>query len=221
MTFSQVPPPGGLIAYYPFSGSANDFSGNGNDGVVHGATLTTDRFGNPNSAYGFNGSNNFIEIPDNAILRPTSLTIAAWIYSVSAGHNAIVYKSTYADATNEQYALEINAANQLNGGVKRNSSCQAAVGWNNVTSTQTIPTNQWSFFCMTWDDSLLKAYINGVLIATNTSVPLGSIDNCVGGTLRLGILWQGDEAPFNGKLDDFRFYNRSLSAEEIMTLYNE
>ncbi|MGA9778350.1 MAG: hypothetical protein ACLPRE_04365 [Limisphaerales bacterium] len=40
----------GLLAYYPFNGNANDASGNGNNGVVYGATLTTDRFGMSNSA---------------------------------------------------------------------------------------------------------------------------------------------------------------------------
>src|ERR1017187_9384521 len=38
----------GLVAYYPFIGNANDASGNGNNGTVQGATLTTDRFNNPN-----------------------------------------------------------------------------------------------------------------------------------------------------------------------------
>ena len=45
----------GLVAYYPFNGNANDESGNGNNGTVNGATLTTDRFGNTNKAYSFNG----------------------------------------------------------------------------------------------------------------------------------------------------------------------
>jgi hypothetical protein len=45
----------GLVAHYPFNGNANDESGNGNHGTVHGAKLTQDRFGNPNSAYYFDG----------------------------------------------------------------------------------------------------------------------------------------------------------------------
>ena len=45
----------GLVAAYEFTGNANDVSGNGNNGVVNGATLTADRFGNPNSAYSFDG----------------------------------------------------------------------------------------------------------------------------------------------------------------------
>ncbi|MBK6634282.1 MAG: hypothetical protein IPG38_08130 [Chitinophagaceae bacterium] len=39
--------------------------GNDNNGVVSGASLTTDRFGNSNKAYNFNGANNFISVADN------------------------------------------------------------------------------------------------------------------------------------------------------------
>ena len=50
----------GLVVWYPFSGNANDQSGNGNHATVYGATLTADRFGNPNSAYWFDGVNDYI-----------------------------------------------------------------------------------------------------------------------------------------------------------------
>ena len=50
----------GLVAYYPFNGNADDESGNGNNGKVNGATLTTDRNGNANSAYDFDGNDDFI-----------------------------------------------------------------------------------------------------------------------------------------------------------------
>jgi len=52
---AQVNLQDGLVAFYPFNGNANDESGNLNNGTVNGATLTTDRFGNGNSAYNFNG----------------------------------------------------------------------------------------------------------------------------------------------------------------------
>ena len=58
----------GLIAYYPFSGNANDESGNGLNGTVHGASLTDDCLGNINSAYYFDGvNNNIIELPSSSI----------------------------------------------------------------------------------------------------------------------------------------------------------
>ena len=54
-------PTNGLVGWWPFNGNDNDISGNGNNGNVNGATLTTDRFGNVNSSYNFDGVSNFID----------------------------------------------------------------------------------------------------------------------------------------------------------------
>jgi hypothetical protein len=63
--WGQVPnyvPTNGLVGFWPFNGNANDESGNGNNGTVNGATLTTDRFGVANRAYSFDGVDDFISI---------------------------------------------------------------------------------------------------------------------------------------------------------------
>jgi len=51
LTFTTLQglPISGFVAYYPFNGNANDESGNGNNGTVNGATLTTDRKGVANN----------------------------------------------------------------------------------------------------------------------------------------------------------------------------
>jgi len=78
----------GLVAYYPFNGNANDASGNGNNGIVNGATLTADRFGNPNSAYSFNGASDYIRVPNSNSLQLTNdFTLSAWINCKSLGGN--------------------------------------------------------------------------------------------------------------------------------------
>ncbi len=70
----------GLAAYYPFSGNANDFSGNGHHGIVYGATLTDDRYGRANNAYQFNGAGDYIRVPySNTLSFPHDLSVAAWI----------------------------------------------------------------------------------------------------------------------------------------------
>ena len=219
LSFGQVPT-NGLIAYYPFNGNAIDESGNGNNGTIWGTTLTTDRFGKANSAFDFNGTNNYIEIADTKSLRPALLSITGWIYPRVSNIGNFVYKSSYGTAANEEYACVLTSSSLLNGGIKRNSNCQPAAGWVQVSSSQTIPINQWKFTCLTWDGTLLRMYLNGVLIATNTAGPAGPIDSCSGGTLRLGIGWDAN-SPFNGKLDDFRFYNRALADSEIAALYHE
>ena len=72
----------GLVAHYSFTGNANDTSGNSHNGVVHGATLTSDRFGNPNCAYHFNGHDAYIEIANHnqlLLMNQTEFTISLWV----------------------------------------------------------------------------------------------------------------------------------------------
>ncbi|MBK8496098.1 MAG: LamG domain-containing protein [Chitinophagaceae bacterium] len=66
----------GMAAYYPFNGNANDESGNGNNGTVNGATLTTDRFGIANKAYNFTNPNH-ISIPNSNIFGD-EFTLSYW-----------------------------------------------------------------------------------------------------------------------------------------------
>ncbi len=70
----------GLVAYWPFDGNANDATTNGNNGVVHGATLATNRFGVAGCAYRFDG-NDDITVQHSASLAfsRSKVTFAAWI----------------------------------------------------------------------------------------------------------------------------------------------
>jgi hypothetical protein len=73
--------PTGLVAYYPFNGNANDESGNEYNSIVYGATPTSDRKGNPNSAYDFDGINDWIHFPntkDNLIFQ-NQISLTFWI----------------------------------------------------------------------------------------------------------------------------------------------
>ncbi|MGB2273962.1 MAG: FISUMP domain-containing protein [Flavicella sp.] len=70
-------PTDGLVAYYPFNGNANDESGNAYHGVVNGATVSTDRFGNLSKSFFFKGESN-ITIPDSPGLNIFPLTISLW-----------------------------------------------------------------------------------------------------------------------------------------------
>src|SRR4051812_32715339 len=72
-------PTNSLTAWYSFSGNANDLSGNGNNAIVYGATLTSDANGIPNSAYMFT-PNNKIVTP----IHPLSTNSAALFTSFNA-----------------------------------------------------------------------------------------------------------------------------------------
>lgn len=107
--FNQIDLNNGLIAYYPFTGNANDVSGNGFHGVVrNGAFPTTDRFGNPNSAFYFDGIDDYIEINDNGGLSPAAVTVVALINTEVASPQAIVGKIAYSTGFAGTYLLGIN-----------------------------------------------------------------------------------------------------------------
>ena len=76
----------GLVARYPFNGNANDQSGNGHHGTVTGATLTTDRFGQPNRAYSFDGNNDFIDLGNKPAFNfgVGNFTFSVWFKSRGA-----------------------------------------------------------------------------------------------------------------------------------------
>ena len=90
--FAQVPsyvPTNGLVGWWPFNGNANDESGNGNNGTVNGATLTSDRNGNSNSAYYFSGAGCGTRIDLNlntsSISNSNEYTISIWVFKSGQG----------------------------------------------------------------------------------------------------------------------------------------
>jgi len=220
-------PRNGLVGWWPFNGNANDESGNGNHGTVYGATLTTDRFGNQNGAYNFNGVNNWIQVQDHVSLRPNHITISAWIYTYISNENPVVTKTRignpFGPDGGEQYSLfQSPYSFQSTGGsfqIKRNGNCvNGGIGWVRITQADSMFNfGLWQLITATYDGIVMKLYKNNVLIGIHSPLP-GGIDNCSGGTLNFGRYW--DSNFFNGKLDDIGIWNRALTQQEITNLYN-
>src|ERR1051326_1772890 len=106
---AQAPATNSLVAYYPFDGNASDHSGKGNDGIVQGSILTTNRFGVTNSAYYFDGISSRIQIPDT-IFGPgvVGVTISAWITTDSGPYSGD-YKILHKSSVNGEITLAINS----------------------------------------------------------------------------------------------------------------
>lgn len=96
LVITQIPT-NGLVAYYSFNGNANDESGNGNHGIVHGATSTSDKFSNPNSAYWFDGIDDYIQLPIS-IIDGQEGTISCWIQIADTIYNNAIFGT--GDTTN-------------------------------------------------------------------------------------------------------------------------
>ena len=199
----------GLVAYYPFAGNASDTSGNGYNGTAYGTSLTTDRFGNANQAYSFNGSS-YIQLPSFSL--GGGFTFSAWINAASI--------------SDWQRILDFgNGPNNSNiyigwGGGKQLFMAVTKQGNGDGPSVlETFPENQWVHVVVTNDGNGTSAiYMNNALkvSAAGYSPPVLSRTYQYLGKSN----WSSDPL-FNGKMDDVRIYSRALSVTEIQMLYTE
>lgn len=75
-----------------------------------------------------------------------------------------------------------------------------------------VPLGKWVHVAYSWDGATNRLYIDGKEVQSTTTAPTG-------GGQGLGIGLEGNGAsPWNGFLDDLRFYERTLSAQEIEQL---
>ncbi|MES1220802.1 MAG: LamG domain-containing protein, partial [Bacteroidota bacterium] len=216
----------GLIAYYPFNSNANDASGNGLNGTVqNGAQLTTDRFGNPNNAYQFDGVDDVILVHDNGELSPPSLSIAYYFSSESAAHQICIGKINYTDGNGATYnsGLNVNGASNTWFNLSSpTSSCFVQIPGTEFFPTIASPSvslNEWHCIVNTFANGNEKIYLDGILVS-NETLPFATSKFCTNTDFLIGSWWSGDLRPFKGKIDEVRMYNRVLSQEEVSALCN-
>ena len=209
---AQVNLSNGLVAHWTFDGNLQDSAGN-HHGTNNGATLTADRCGRPNRAYAFNGQGQYISVNDAATLRPANITFSVWIRKGTTGQ---VMGKILWNASRAMYAIDA-VGGRVEFAIKR-GGLPANQGWYRVNLN--FSSNSWDHFVGTWDGQILRSYLNGQLATTNTNVPGGGIDNVPGGPIEFGRWHQGNPTYLLGALDEFRIYNRALTAQEVLALYN-
>lgn len=213
-----------LVAHYFLDGNGNDSVGS-NNGTIIGATLTSDRNSNINSAYSFNGSGDWINIgnyPDLAITG--DITVSAWIKTPAS------WPSTYRDpmiyVRNSAPGADITGVNLFINNAHLSTRKFGFIlkagtnlwGDDYAISTTTLQLNTWYFVVGVRQDNIVKIYVNGVLEGTD----IGFLDPINYGPSPSASVGQKDGTSahwFNGVIDDLRIYKRALSTTEIQTLH--
>ena len=207
--------PEGLVANYTFTGNADDATSNNNNGTVNGATLTTDRFGEANSAYQFDGSNDYISVPFSSSLQVDGdISFNVWMKNSSSGGYVL-------SAPSDKYRLNVSDRN--------NNTVFEAYGhylsYNDLGNGTNLLNDVWTMITFTAsynkDDNSpqyeFKMYVDGDLqsTATRNKDRTMEADN---GEFRFGSAYWGGNY-FNGVIDDVRIYNKALSEQEVSVLY--
>ena len=211
----------GLAAWYPFCGNPNDESGNGNDGIVHGASLTSDRFGNTNSAYQFNGISDSIRVadaPELNIRTGQSFSIALWLKQDTL-NSAKYFFSKYSGSMGQgpAYAFGTQDVPNPGGGY---AYFESPGGSNETRGSRFIADANWHHFVCVFNSGLnITMYLDGDTDVVSSISFSDSIVNALDISIGTGG-YQTSQQFFKGKLDDIGLWNRALSVQEVQQLYN-
>ena len=199
----------GLVAYYPFNGNAIDETGNGNNGNIEGAIITSDRFENDSSAFRFDGSNNKIVVNDFSM--PYSFTIALWVKCDSTTGSRVIFS--------KNYDILIKSQGNLYQCVFRTSNKYIRLGESERNNLINTNQSRFDFLVMKYDLHTVSFYVNNALVGSVKADGEMSYDNFP--TLIFGGKDDHFEfySDFSGILDDIRIYNRPLSSSEQDQLY--
>ncbi len=210
---AQVNLNNGLTACYALDGNAIEPI-SGLTGTLSGPTPTVNRFNAPNSALYFNGINQFIELPDNPLLKPANaMSFSCWLYGTQLSNFYIMLTLNNLGSNFEAYELCVDPS------LTFMSRKVGPSGLNQVNSTTQYTTNTWYHLAITIDNSFVKLYVNGQLEAS-TAATFNGFDYQAGKKVMLGASNEWYDGPFKGILDNSRFYDRAINAAEVLALFN-
>ncbi len=208
----------GLAASYPLDEGtgtvAADFSGNGNDATVFGATwFSPGRYG---AALAFDGSVDYVEAAGSPSLNVSgpALTISAWVNipPATTPDTVVLSKPWFASSTSYptyQYAVEFDGSDNQTLDLYFTDSGGTLRGPYSVKPDLGV----WTHFAFSYDGATVRGYLDG---AERSSTPASGSLFPRDTSLRLGVDG-GFGQPYWGRLDEVRIYARALSQAEIQS----
>jgi hypothetical protein len=196
----------GLFAHYPYTGDAKDHSGNDNHLEVTGATATEDRFGMPNSAYAFDGQDDFMFADIDE--RKGDFSLSLW-----AKAN---------DVEQSRYRSVINVFDKTPGS---KDTCQIHTSGGRYPTYQffsgnpesfALVTTEWQHLAVTVSGKVIRFYENGDRVYSQEleGGEANKFSNLIIGRNRHG------GAKYHGAIDDVYVYNRAITDAEVERLFN-
>ena len=206
-----VTSPSGLVGHWKFDegagSTANDSSGNGNNGALTNTPLWTT--GKVGKALYFNGIDSNVSVLASTVLdMATAFTMSAWV-------------NPTATASDFRAVLVKNYKNYLYSSVAGYCGNGTPLGGFSEITNQTVcdqsplAINSWSHLAVSYDGAFLTLYRNGVAISTVASSETMSRST---GTLQIGASQFGEF--FQGMVDEVRVYNRALALRRFKPFIN-
>ena len=219
---SCSPPPSSLVGWWSGDGNANTLVGTNNGSLQAGATATG--VGIVGQSFSFNGTTAYVQVPDSPVLRPTNLTVEAWVLFTSldssgnstAGQQYIVFKQNTRSGNFEGYYLGKKRQSTGDHFAFEVSSSSGATA--EVDSSTAIATGVWYHVAGVRGSNFIQLYVNGQSVGQTTVTFPQDYGNY---PLYFGTSGESYwDHKLAGLLDEVSLYNRALSASEIAAIYS-
>jgi len=222
------PPPSGIVAWWPAEGNANDIVGTNNGTLMGGATANAP--GYVGTAFTFDGTNGYVKIPSSPTLEPSNLTIEAWVKFRSLnsvanrqGQQYIVFKESTVPPAAPDTGVAYGLGKDRLPSINSNGDCfyfnitSPSGPLVEVDSVRTVATNVWYHLAAVRGSNYIQLYIDGQLdVQTQANFPQDYNGHW---PVYFGDSGQSWDGKLNGELDEVSIYNRALSSNEIMAIY--
>jgi Concanavalin A-like lectin/glucanases superfamily/Secretion system C-terminal sorting domain/PKD domain len=203
---------GELIAWYPFSASGNDNSGNQLDGTIFGAQFVNDVFGNPASALLSDGINDRVTVENDPLLNfQNAITASCWFKAGLLPGNEIFLLSH--GSWQNRWKISITPEQKIRWTV----NTQNSIG--DLDSDFSVQKDSFYYLTATYDGAWMALYINGEL--NNYRQLTGAIRTTALPFLMAQMLPDNTEYNFKGTLDEVKIFDFALTPEAAGNLYNE
>ena len=202
-----------LVAWWPFSGNADDASEHGYDGVVRGAKLCNDRFERKKQAFCMGGFGDYIsvDVVDESLMLSDNFSISMWVNITFNGKDQ--YLISKGDVFSNEFALLYMKSGELIfEGPEHSFQAPSAFGLNY---------NVWTNIILVAENGSVRLYVNGNWISTSVlSIPIlpSNLPLLFGARFQAGTMTPLINTSFTGKIDDIAIWNRPLEQDEIAEL---
>ncbi len=206
----------GLVAYYPFNGNANDASGNGHHGSLGGDARWSSS-GVEGGSVELDGSQDHVRVDDaDGLDSPATsdFTLSAWVWTGAAARShPLLYKHEFGTDNDGSWSFGIAGTDKL-------QFVQFPPGDDTILyGDSAVPTGEWTHVAVAYSrtSSILRFYCNGTADGTH------SLTLNISNTARPLYIGAEKSAPldrdFRGHVDEVRIYDRALSPDEVVQLY--
>jgi hypothetical protein len=214
---------GSVVGWWPLNGNANDYSGNGFNGTIYGNLNFIPSPASPGNnatsvlAASFNGVSSYITHTPNNALNPSTLTVSAWVRTTQVAYQTVVGDFPYCTSGAQGNGWRLNLRN--NGNIWFSIGYWGADNGDSIW-TGTYSTNTLYHLVGVLNKTKTSLYVNGVPVASGvTSASLNTINPV---TIGASVGCNGGLGePLSGNVTDVQVYNKSLSASQVGTLYQE